>query len=122
LIYLFTGTIPEDWVEGSGSMISLRSLYLDGNRLSGSLPEKFGSIGRGRLNQMILRDNQFTGEVPGGQTGNFLLAVEFQNNNFTGIDDSICRQAVWNGGELVTLRSDCEACTCQYFCGESECY
>ena len=103
-------------------MIKLRSLYLDFNRLSGSLPEDFGSIGQGRLNQMVLHDNQLTGNVPGGWKGDFLDVIEIQNNNFTSIDDTVCGQIVWAGGELVSFRADCEACTCKYFCNEGECY
>jgi len=118
-----TGTFPADWVESIDSMNRLRHLYLDNNLLTGELPSNLQSIGNGRLESLLINDNQFVGEVPGGyEIRNHLQQVEVQNNLFNRIDDDYCSMAVFVAGELVNFRADCEVCDCQYFCGSDQCY
>jgi hypothetical protein len=115
----FTGTFPVSWI---GQMKKLSSLYLDHNRLTGSLPSNFTSIGGGRLAQLLISNNRLTGTVPGSfPVINFLQQAELHHNNFTGMDQEMCRLIVFTGGEMVNLKADCEACPCDYFCGEDEC-
>jgi len=38
------------------------------------------------------------------------------------MDADICSLFVWTGGEMVNFRADCEICTCQFFCGNDQCY
>lgn len=58
----FEGPVPSDWVL---YMQSLRILYLGHNRLSGQLPDDFSSIGGGRLKQLFIENNNFSGYFPG---------------------------------------------------------
>jgi hypothetical protein len=72
-----TGTIPNDWVDGSDDMESLRNLYLDQNKLSGPMPALMPTLGSSRLEQLFLSNNAFTGTFPGGYTNlNFLFQLE----------------------------------------------
>jgi hypothetical protein len=72
-----TGSIPIDWIEGRNILSGLHHLYLDHNMMSGSLPTTLPTIGNGRLEQMFLDDNRFTGVFPGGFVNvNFLQQLE----------------------------------------------
>lgn len=72
-----TGGIPLDWIEGRDTVSSLRHLYLDHNMLTGTLTNSLANLGNGRLEQLILNDNQFYGTFPAGyQTADFLQQLE----------------------------------------------
>jgi hypothetical protein len=123
------GSIPHDWldVDSGTSLDSLRHLYLDHNNMTGSLPEAFATLGEGQMESLYLSDNMFIGFVPGGyQYRTRLQQVELQHNLFDGIDQDICNLAVWVAGEMASLKADCSACDCEYFClggaGTRSCY
>jgi cytoskeletal protein RodZ len=113
------GTIPGNW---TSRMSRLKHLYLDHNNLVGSLPTEFLSIGGGRLLLLELNNNQLTGEVTSDNFDGLMEVLYLHNNNFTSIGDKVCRQIVWDGGELASFQADCGACTCKYMCGDGECY
>ncbi|CAN0162829.1 unnamed protein product, partial [Ectocarpus fasciculatus] len=46
-----------------GRLRTLRNLCLDGNGLTGSIPEALGGLVH--LEQLWLNDNNFTGSIPG---------------------------------------------------------
>jgi len=119
-----TGSVPLDWTQGRDKMNSLRILYLNNNRLSGTLdPQFIALIGSGRLAMMILHDNEFTGQLPGNYTFvNHMDIIEVQNNNFDSVDTAICSMIVFSIGEMVSLKADCEVCRCKWFCDRDECY
>ena len=118
-----TGTIPNDWVEGENAFVSLRILYLDYNNLGGSLPAQWTNLGTGRMKAMILSNNTFTGEVPGDyQVTNTLFLYDFQHNDFTSINKDLCKMLIYEEGEVMSFRADCDVCSCNYFCGQGECY
>ncbi|CAH9083037.1 unnamed protein product [Cuscuta europaea] len=54
------GPIPESL----GRLPSLRVVHLDGNRLSGSIPQSFGGDQSCRLSELRLENNELTGRVP----------------------------------------------------------
>ncbi|GKY94864.1 hypothetical protein MPSEU_000451300 [Mayamaea pseudoterrestris] len=113
------GSLPSDWlnVNSNSSFRSLRHLFLDHNKLTGTLPTNFATLGEGKLMQMYLNDNRFSGTVPGGyEERTFLQQVELQHNDFDHIDQDVCNLAVWVAGEMASLRADCKACSCKYFC------
>lgn len=101
-------------------MHSLRTLFLDHNRLSGALPAMFPAIGEYRLADIRLNDNNFTG--PFSFQAEFQVigamdALDISNNQFTEMDEKICELSVIDGqGELVDLRADCDICRCKSFC------
>jgi hypothetical protein len=114
-----SGTIPADWVE---TMYDLRTLYLNNNRLTGSLPEDFAEIGNNRLTLVVVNDNQLTGQIPGGFAIRVLDLTEFYNNDFSSMDMKLCENIVFEGGEMVAMRVDCDVCACKYFCGVDQCF
>jgi hypothetical protein len=118
-----SGLFPNDWTVGRSTMDRLRLLYLDDNKLIGSLPSNLGEIGKGRLNILSINDNAFTGAMPlFNNYTNFLNRLEVHHNNFTSMDQFMCAQIVYNGGELVQMRADCDICPCTFFCGTDQCY
>lgn len=119
-----SGSLPSDWSEGRAAFIRLRVLYLDHNNLSGSVPSSLGLIGNGRITLLSLQNNALTGEFPGFPLHNNLLNVlEIHNNQFSSMDKhDICNQIVFNYGELVMLRADCDICRCKHFCDKDQCY
>lgn len=113
-----TGTIPVDWVT---TMFQLRSIYLSNNRLVGTIPVGFETIGNSRLNSVVVNDNQLTGEIPGGFPLENLDMSLWYNNAFSSLDKSMCENIVFNGGEMAVFKADCEICTCKDFCNSGEC-
>lgn len=110
---LLEGTLPSDWWE-MGYLSQIRHLYLNNNRLTGTIPDAFISIGNDRVNQLILNDNYFTGTFPGRFVlRNMLEAIEIQNNQFSAVHSDICRQSIFGGGEVTALRTDCSICPCR---------
>jgi Leucine rich repeat len=115
-----TGSIPADWVD---DMFDLRILYLSNNRLSGSFPTNFTEIGNNRLWFIDVSSNALTGIIPGGFSLRQLDGAAFQNNDFSSMDTLLCRNVVFNSGEMVSMRSDCGAtCPCDFFCSAGNCY
>jgi hypothetical protein len=113
------GSIPADWLDdvNKTSLRALEHLRLDHNKMTGSLPTNFATLGDGRVNELYLNDNHFTGHVPGGYVKyTFLQRVELQNNRFASVDQGICNLAVWVAGEMASLKADCKSCDCEYFC------
>lgn len=121
----FSGNLPNDWWEQQGGQRfnSLRHLHLDHNRFSGSLPEEFPQIGLGRLNQLTLANNDFTGVVPGDWDPiDHLVTIDIRNNSFSEFGKDLCKMSVFSSGELATLRADCSICNCGApFCVEGVC-
>ena len=48
----------------------------------------------------------------------FFFAVEFnvENNMFTRIDSNLRRQSVWEGGEMIEFKAECDICNIDPFC------
>jgi len=117
------GTFPDDWVNGNSKMLALRHLYLDDNLFYGTLPTNTMTIGMGRLEQLLIGSNQFSGTMPGNyQYLNWLQQLEIQHNNFTFLTPDTCQLSVWLSGEMVNFRADCKICSCPFFCSPSKCY
>jgi len=109
----FTGKLPEDigkrWVE-------LRFLYLNHNQFTGTIPSEYPTVGNGRIEAMTFNHNDLTGWVPGQFYLNKLLEFNVQDNMFTGIDYKACKQSVFDGGEMVEYKADCDICSCNPYC------
>jgi hypothetical protein len=114
----FSGTIPS-----MNSLVRLRHLYLDFNKFSGPLPSNWFQSGDGRMIQVIINDNEFTGQFPpeGYQVSRMLEAVEIQNNFFDRFNSDICKSSIWEDGELILLRSTCGFCNCNILCDSGRC-
>lgn len=108
-----TGSLPTDWWAGSDSLLRIRHLYLNDNHFSGEIPQEFTTMGFGRIDQVVLHNNQFEGTFPGGwDPVEFLQVVSIFNNKFRAIHKDICQMSVFVGGELTSLRADCDICKC----------
>jgi len=116
------GTFPVEWVDDD-QMTRIRSIYMDHNQFNGELPEDLFDIASGRLMQLLLSDNRFTGDFPGDyKLTTFMQQLELQNNKFDKIDKDICDLNVFEEGELVNFRADCDVCECDFFCDNGLCY
>jgi hypothetical protein len=114
----FSGTIPS-----MNDLVHLRHLYLDHNKFSGPLPSNWFDAGGGRMSQVIINDNDFTGQFPpeGYDVSTMLEAVEIHNNFFDQFNSDICRSSIWEEGELILLRANCGFCKCNVLCESGRC-
>ena len=119
----FSGEVPIDWYEGGNTLYWIRHLYLNNNNLSGEIPATFPKIGAGRLMQLDVSYNNFSGIFPGNWVPRTMLeALEIQGNNFSSLDEQLCNLIVFNGGEMTSLRSECVICICgPPFCRTPRC-
>jgi len=109
----FTGTLPEDF----GLWAEVRALYMDHNKFTGTVPSTFPGMGNGRLEALTLNHNLLTGYVPDDWVlKNKLLQITLQENAFSGVGYDTCKQSVFNGGEMVEYKADCDICYCDPFC------
>jgi hypothetical protein len=124
----FSGQLPLDWSEGSGSLSRIRHLHLDNNQFDGVIPATFPLMGNGRIEQLSVNNNRLTGEVPGGwPLRNHLISLEVQNNFFSRLGNSnggfdVCELIVFQSGEMVDFNADCSICSCNNFCSFGECF
>ncbi len=89
-------------------------MFIDNNQFVGSLPESYINVGNGRLESFAVNDNFLTGAVPDNyELFNKLVMYTLQNNNFDGELGNTCRLIVFDGGENVELKADCEICNCR---------
>jgi len=107
----FEGTIPSDWPT---LLMNMRTLYLNDNQITGSIPQNFSEIGSGWLKQIDFSSNKLTGRFP--QWGNpiyYLTNIDIRDNQFTrDMPSSICSMSVFDRAEMVELRADCDICDC----------
>lgn len=129
----FTGNIPEDLrlkrtfvIDFSFNRLSgtipysmfdrhhaLRHLYLNNNKLRGTIPANIGSVGNGRLRDALLNDNRLTGGIPTFENVDGLFNLNMQHNKFTRwLNKDICKMSVWNYGEIADMAVDCNICSC----------
>nr|QBB21104.1 receptor-like protein kinase BRI1-3 [Dimocarpus longan] len=87
-----SGTIPEKF----GSMNYLQVLNLGHNNLTGSIPDSFGGLKA--IGVLDLSHNNFQGYIPGSLGGlSFLSDLDVSNNNLSG--------PIPSGGQLTTFPS-----------------
>eukprot|EP00536_Pseudo-nitzschia_multiseries_P004284 jgi/Psemu1/253481/estExt_Genewise1Plus.C_700085 len=108
-----TGRLPNDI---GYTWASLRHLYLDYNKFTGSIPYSITTTGNGRVETLSFNNNQLTGWVPGYYQHYKLLELHLHSNSFTGIDHATCKQAVFHSGEMVEFTAECDICYCTPFC------
>ncbi|CAB9521446.1 receptor-like protein kinase [Seminavis robusta] len=110
----FEGSIAGiDWPQ---MLPALRIMYLENNKFSGELPQDFPQVGGGNVKQLFLQGNNFTGSFPSwGWSDYHLTNMNIAHNNFDEIRD-LCGLGVFESGELVELRADCNVCTCDTLC------
>ena len=93
-------------------------LYLDHNQFTGLLPQYFGQIGNGRLKQLHLNDNDLEGKVPDTwDPKDQLTNMAVHNNRLTvRVPPEVCELSVFELGNMVEFRTDCDICTCDFLC------
>jgi hypothetical protein len=85
--------------------------------MTGSLPANFTTIGGGRLIQLYLSDNSFTGVIPDDWNPSIkLVLAELHHNAFDSMGSGLCDMAVFESGEMTHFTADCSVCSCSFFC------
>lgn len=108
------GTLPIDL---GTRFVELRHLFLDHNAFNGTLPESYINVGNGRLESLGVDHNRLTGVVPSNHDlRNHLVRFTLQNNSFTRLSKDTCSLSVYNSGEIVEFKADCDICICEPFC------
>lgn len=106
-----SGSIPSDF-----GRIDWQRLHLDGNQLTGTIPS---DINAPRIEELLLHNNQLTGSFPAADFAtNFagkvskLRQVTLYNNDLSGDVDAMCD--LMSTGNLVTFEVDLGkmACSC----------
>jgi hypothetical protein len=70
-------------------------------------------VGNGRLEALAINDNLLTGAVPDNhEFFNKLGMFTMENNDFSVALGNTCRLTVFNGGENVEIKADCNICSC----------
>lgn len=110
------GTLPSTL-----QMVSLRHFDLSYNEFSGTIPEDYSDLGSNRLFQFYLNDNKITGEFPGNWhtklPHKWLTNVDISNNRLTEkLPGSVCMLSVYEEGETIEFRADCDVCNCKNLC------
>jgi len=86
---------------------------MSNNELGGTLPSGFPSIGNGRLAQLYIDNNNFSGVFPGSwEPLSFMEQLHIHNNPFTSYAPRVCLLSVWSGGEATGFETDCRICIC----------
>ena len=91
---------------------------MDHNAFTGLLPAYFSQLGNGRLKQLHLNDNQLEGKVPEDwDPKDQLTNMAVHNNKLTvRVPESVCELSVFELGNMVEFRTDCDICTCDFLC------
>ena len=109
------GSIPEDI---GIDFLKLRYLHIDHNRLTDNIPDTIPSMANGRLISFLANNNRLEGYVPDNYIMyNKLVQYTLQNNYFDYLGPDNCFLNVFQGGELVEFKADCNICSCDdIFC------
>jgi hypothetical protein len=112
----------ESWI---GDMMTLESLSLAYNNLSGSLPSEMGLLTN--LKQLWLYGNNFTGRIP-PEIGalNSLAILQLEGNSLQGwVPPTICEKTEFPAETLKSFGADCHDdgfwCPCCSCCDLAEC-
>lgn len=89
---------------------SLTVLFLDGNQLSGTMPEDF-LRSSSDVYLVDLKNNSISGSVPEGLNVLNELDIRLEGNQITSLPDSFCEKAQWMGGNVGRLKT-CDAIMC----------
>jgi len=88
---------------------ALEKLYLDNNKISGPIPEKFLSSTVNGDKEILLSYNMLTGTVPESLGDIKLLDLELEGNLLTEFPSSFCNNKDWMSGLVAT---SCNAFLC----------
>jgi len=114
----FTGPLPDDI---SLQWVKLKFLYMDHNQFTGSIPSSYPQTGNGRLEALVLNNNQLTGWVSDDWADNYkLLEFNVQNNEILDVGRGTCDQSVFAYGEMIEYKADCDVCECSPFCNHCD--
>lgn len=110
-----SGSIPE---EIGIDFVELRYLHIDHNRLTESIPDTIPSMANGRLISFLANHNRLEGVVPDNWIMfNKLVQYTLHENYFDYLGPANCNFNVFEGGQLVEFKADCDICSCNdIFC------
>ena len=95
-----------------GSIPYLSILFLDGNRLTGTIPFDFlrHNIHTDTPISVGLTSNQLTGTLPKPLERFEALSIDLVGNQITGIPDELCAKGGWMGGLVEQFQCDAILC------------
>jgi len=95
-----------------GSMPYLSLLFLDGNRLTGSIPSDFlrHNTHTDTPISVGLTNNQLTGTLPKSLERFEALSIDLAANRITGIANELCEKGGWMGGLVEQFQCDAILC------------
>ena len=112
----------ESWESDSGnlsgplpsftSLMYLKELYLNGNRLTGTVPADFLSnvVEKKELLAIGLSDNNIDGKLPSELSRFKRLNIDVEGNMIWGIPPELCEMKLWNEGSVGSFGCDGIAC------------
>ena len=87
----------------------LESLSLDGNDLTGIIPDNFLDASK-NASVVVLAHNQLNGVIPEGIGTIQKLNIQLEGNQITRFPPSFCNKSSWMDGQMI--RSGCDAFLC----------
>jgi Leucine-rich repeat (LRR) protein len=95
------------------SLKFIKSLFLAGNSLTGTIPFAFfdGKVNKTEEIEVDLTSNQLTGQIPASLTQFAQLNLYVADNQITSIAEGLCTKTLWLNGEVGSLGS-CNAILC----------
>mmetsp|Transcript_10763 Transcript_10763/g.31360 ORF Transcript_10763/g.31360 Transcript_10763/m.31360 type:complete len:627 (-) Transcript_10763:843-2723(-) len=109
------GSIPGDI---GTDFMELRYLHIDHNRLTQNIPDTIPPMANGRLLSFLANNNRLQGNVPDNWTMfNKLVQYTLHDNYFNYLGPANCYFNVFEGGQLVEFKAECDICSCNdIFC------
>lgn len=87
----------------------LKSLALDGNDLTGAIPDTFLDASKS-VTSVYLAHNQLKGDIPEGIGTIPKLNIQLEGNQITNFPRSFCNNSAWMGGQID--KGGCDAFLC----------
>lgn len=91
---------------------ALESLFLDGNSLSGSIPENFLSASI-FVREVVITDNELTGALPLELDTLEQVNFEVAGNMITSLPHEFCDNEGWMRGLVAKFNNSCDAILCE---------
>ena len=90
---------------------NLSSIFINSNKLSGSIPASFLSKSDNtKLYSIDLSDNVLTGVIPGELSRFDRISIDLTKNHIVGIDPELCKKETWMDRNVALYQCDAIIC------------